>query len=251
MSDDVDTLLAAYRGELDDKIPRAERDWSRLEQKLDAEVEPLALSENKSRGRWVAWALGSLAALLLAAWGLAEASRWAMPEDSSRERAAADVVEAPPPSQAGAQQRVEQETERSEANFAPSAEPDPPPSHDPEADVVAQPEPPARKIKRAEPAAPKAQPKPTSSPVIAEAKSLRQVRAALRDGQGERALKLVRKHRRAFEGGTLRDEADLLEADALCTLGRRDEARRLADRLVERSPRSPLASRAGAMCKEP
>ncbi len=64
-------------------------------------------------------------------------------------------------------------------------------------------------------------------------------RAALRAGDATRCLKLLKGYRANFPTGALAAEAEVLEIDALATLGRTDEARTQAERLAARAPDSP------------
>lgn len=69
-------------------------------------------------------------------------------------------------------------------------------------------------------------------------------RDALARGDAQRALSLVRAHEQRFARGQLRATAAVLATRALAKLGRTDDARREAARLVEREPSSLHAEEA-------
>jgi hypothetical protein len=68
----------------------------------------------------------------------------------------------------------------------------------------------------------------------------------LRDGRAEEALRTLSQHQRDFPNGSLTPERRAARAQALCALGRHEEARRELDRL---SPSSPQAVRARQLCE--
>lgn len=73
---------------------------------------------------------------------------------------------------------------------------------------------------------------------------LRQIRQALRNGEGAAALALLDRYDGGEYGSSLALEATLLRVEALDASGRRAEAEQLARRFVRDNPDSPLAERA-------
>jgi len=80
--------------------------------------------------------------------------------------------------------------------------------------------------------------------LAAEVAYLDRARAALRSGQVSRGLSLLRHYERAFPRARLLPEVLYLEIETLEGLGRHDDARVPAQRLVDGFPMSPHASRA-------
>ncbi|MDC0717200.1 tetratricopeptide repeat protein [Nannocystis bainbridge] len=84
------------------------------------------------------------------------------------------------------------------------------------------------------------------------ARELAAVRAAaqaVRDGDGAAALGHADAYLAAHPRGSLVPEARLRRLEALCLLGREDEARREVDAFLADYPQSPLRERATAACK--
>lgn len=77
-----------------------------------------------------------------------------------------------------------------------------------------------------------------SASLAAELELLNKARAALRAGNGQRALDLVRKHRKAHTKSTFAEERDATEVMALCELGRNEDAKRSAGRYRKAFPGS-------------
>jgi hypothetical protein len=69
--------------------------------------------------------------------------------------------------------------------------------------------------------------------------------SALRAGHAEAALKVLAQHERHFPSGTLREERHAATAQALCLLGRVNEAR---GELAQLTPGSPAAASAQQAC---
>lgn len=264
MSEDMQSLLSAYKAEVEQSVPDRERDWGRLVQRIDAGTEPLPVDlEPPARRRWLPWALGAAAAVALATWGLTRVG-WGTPAeqtggahmavDEAGSRGSERAVEVQPPTASTSVRR--------QHSRAPEAEPEPNPEPEPLAEVEPEPqsetEPEREHRRRVRPSRatspepePESKPAPSESPIVAEARSIRRIRAALRDGRGKAALERVAAHERAFPKGTLTDELAVLEADALCQLGRAGDARKVAAAFVRRRPASPLAARARRICTEP
>ncbi len=76
---------------------------------------------------------------------------------------------------------------------------------------------------------------PAVDPLTAELSLVRRARRATREGRGHAALELLDEHRRRYPDGQLTDERRLARLDALCAVGRRDDATDLA-RTMGRDP---------------
>ncbi|MGH1343008.1 MAG: tetratricopeptide repeat protein [Nannocystales bacterium] len=256
MNENERAALAEYRGSLGRKQPEQDRDWARLVSKIEAGAQPLSVElEARPRRRWLPWGLGAAVAVLSAVWA------WPEPEP-------ADAAHRPGGAQAayGAGEQTSSASVRSQSlpvrsvdpgrqpstSGAPSVEPDLPPAPVPALAPEAR-----RGIvdrrsrapasgREVEPAAEV----PKTHNVVAEAKALREIRAALRDQDGRHALGLLRRYRSRFPTGVLRDEATVLHADALCLDGQRERARTIAARFARSHPRSPLAGRARGLCED-
>ncbi len=275
LNDEARAVLEAYRGELEEELPAPERHWDRLVARIDEGAPPLELDDEEppgSRRRW--WVLGALAAA-----GLGALMFWPRPDRAQgsnarnvdveavygvRAEEREHVLESPP-------QRVEPARRPSATSTHSDADAEPrlvPPQSEEVLDETPKVRPGPRRPQprpspeaefepalSAEPGSTEPSPTPASLPMrsslVAEAKLLRRARAALRDGDADRALALVRQHQARFPDPELRDERRVLEADALCAAGRADAARRVARAFVRTNPRSPLASRARELCLEP
>jgi hypothetical protein len=96
---------------------------------------------------------------------------------------------------------------------------------------------------------PAVSPAPASAETFeAETRALRDALATLRDGQPERALAALDAQSSLYEQGALGEEREATRIDALCALGRNDEARAAATRFLGVHPRSLLAARVRASC---
>jgi outer membrane protein assembly factor BamD (BamD/ComL family) len=94
---------------------------------------------------------------------------------------------------------------------------------------------------------------PRDRPAGDLARELAQVRAAgeaLRDRQGAAALAAADAYLRTYPGGAFVPEARLHRSEALCLLGRTDEARAAADAFLRELPDSPLRARVRSVCAE-
>jgi hypothetical protein len=130
----------------------------------------------------------------------------------------------------------------------PRAKPKVTPTPVPEAEDVLEPEPepetPAIKPKKRRPK----QPDATTSAEIA---LMQPAKRALRSGSYARALELYKTHAQSFPSSKLAEERELGRIQALCGLGRGDEARALAGRFARRFPGSPLRAKAKVACPAP
>jgi hypothetical protein len=180
----------------------------------------------------------------------------AAPEPSARAVAAEWPVTAPPPAgvvaSAVAPRLARGQEPRRDATRADDAAITP--RSEAPADSNAGAPPPAPPPVAAAP--PPAAPPPAASPVVgpsvdadtlvAETRRLREAHAALQGGDGARALALLQEQ--SAVGPQLREERAAARILALCSLGRKDEARIAAARFLGESPRSPLADRVRASC---
>lgn len=86
---------------------------------------------------------------------------------------------------------------------------------------------------------------PPSTPTLSnELGALKQIRQALRNGDGSAALALLDRYDGGEYGSSLALEASVLRVEALDAVGRRADAEALARRFVRANPDSPLAERA-------
>jgi hypothetical protein len=84
------------------------------------------------------------------------------------------------------------------------------------------------------------------SPLAAEVSLLDQARA-LAPTQPTEALRLIDDHAVRFPHGVLRDEAALVRLEALLTAGRRADAERYAQPIIDQRPGTPIARRMTAL----
>jgi hypothetical protein len=80
-------------------------------------------------------------------------------------------------------------------------------------------------------------------PLQAETAALRNAQRAIRSGEPERALALIREQDATYRGGALAQERAAARIFALCDLRRTEEARAEIRRFARQWPRSPLLSR--------
>src|SRR5262245_38054619 len=78
----------------------------------------------------------------------------------------------------------------------------------------------------------------TPQSLEAESRALAEAQRALRDGDTERALRLLDEQERDFSGGALAEERAAARVLGLCRAGRLDEGRRAAERFRQRFPSS-------------
>jgi hypothetical protein len=101
-------------------------------------------------------------------------------------------------------------------------------------------EPPAGSSKVPEPSAAARRPSPDETYAL-ELALLQRARAAVAKGDDAKALDAIVEHQRRFSAGRLREEREALRVKALAGLGRKDEARRAAERFKAEFPRSVLS----------
>lgn len=92
---------------------------------------------------------------------------------------------------------------------------------------------------------------PEPSSIIEEAALLRRARGAMKRGDSEQALELVRSHAKRFPQGALGPERGMLEIDVLCALDRVPEARKAASRYARSYPDSGWNARIARSCAHP
>lgn len=90
----------------------------------------------------------------------------------------------------------------------------------------------------------------SASTLRAEARALADAQHALGRGHGERALQLLAEQDRQFVAGALAQERAAARVLALCSVGRRVQARELAERFCAAHPDSPLSTRVCGACEE-
>jgi hypothetical protein len=82
----------------------------------------------------------------------------------------------------------------------------------------------------------------------AELDLLRTAQNALQQGDPKQALIALDMHARLFPRGAMRQEREAARAVSLCEMGRLNQGREVARRLLAESPRSPLAQRMKRSC---
>jgi hypothetical protein len=88
----------------------------------------------------------------------------------------------------------------------------------------------------------------TTDGLAVQLQRLREVHAALRGRQPERALTLLDQSASSLDAGPFAEEARAARVSALCQLGRGSEARSAFDQFLAAWPRSPLAVRLPEDC---
>jgi TolA-binding protein len=98
---------------------------------------------------------------------------------------------------------------------------------------------------QASPAATVAQPRPSASAgdLGEQIALLDAARSAMAAGSGERALDLLQRYLAKYPSGSFRPEATALKIETLLELGRKTEARALAERFIATQRGSPLSNR--------
>jgi len=92
-------------------------------------------------------------------------------------------------------------------------------------------------------------PKPKADSLGEEVAILTRAEKALHNGKAAIALKLLDEHQRRFASGALAQERSAARVQALCALGRTEEANAESARLTRRSPNSPQAAQAKRFCE--
>ncbi len=86
--------------------------------------------------------------------------------------------------------------------------------------------------------------------LAAEVALLRRARAALDDGDPDAALRILGEHAREFPGGQMQEDRQRLRVEALCALGRGEQARAEADAFLQQYPGSTHGARVRNLCRE-
>ena len=84
----------------------------------------------------------------------------------------------------------------------------------------------------------------------AEVKLVQRAQDALRGGRAPEALALCNDHARRFPNGMVTQECEVIAVEALVKTGRKDEARRRADRFKARFPGSAAIRRLDVLLGE-
>jgi hypothetical protein len=237
--DDSRDVLLAYRARHAPSARSAADNWQQLLRRIDAgepapalgPVEAPARSGPSSARTWAFGLLAAAAAALLAA-------RLVWPDSFSargRDASAAAPYQHQPDARPQAVEVADPPAAAPVAAHVPS-------------DISEDP-----------PAPPPAAQRPVPSSMLEKpgqevdlARELATVRAAaqaVRDGDGATALRRADEYLSAHPRGSLVPEARLRRLEALCLLGRGDEARREADVFLADYPQSPLRERATAACR--
>lgn len=237
-TDEPRDLLAAYRADRSPPTGAADRNWQQLTRRIAADepAPPLAdhppvSSDTRSR----AWAIGlaaAAAALIAARLLFPDSGLFRRPDAASEapfQRSDAtglrDAATRPPPAPA---REVAPEP-------VPEATPSPPPG--------LAPAPPLRRPSSS------TMPLETSEPDLAQQLALvRAAARAVRDGDGDGALRRADEYLSAHPRGAFVPEARLARIEALCLLARPADAARELDALVAAHPDSPLRARAESAC---
>ncbi len=90
---------------------------------------------------------------------------------------------------------------------------------------------------------------PTADPLAIQTRQIREAKLAIRSGEARRALTLLDAPAPGSDG-QMTEEADATRVDALCKLGRADEAKAAAARFISEHPRSPVVDRMRHPCAE-
>ena len=84
--------------------------------------------------------------------------------------------------------------------------------------------------------------------LLAEIALIERAKTALANGHPQAALAAIREHASSFPRGSLGDERELLQVQALCATGQRERGQRLAADFVARKPNHRLAQRMATAC---
>lgn len=228
-------LLDAFRAAKAAPVPARDRVWARVERSTAA-GSPFA--SRVAKGAAVLAIVGGLAWL---AWPRPEADvAWSVPDPTPAP--VARVAAPTPPADAP-------------SAVAPAAAPAPAPAPAPEAavpDPALEAKPAARtRADRPQPAAesaPAAAPEPERGP--SELELIARAKKALARGDAKATLAATGEHARRFPSGMLLEERALLEIEARCALGQRDQVERLRGAFLAAHAASPLADRVRHSCKE-
>lgn len=236
--DDPRALLLAYRAHNGPPVRAAADNWQQLVRRIDAGEPAPALADDEapvparasSSRTWAYGLLAAAAAALIAA-------RFVWPErftGQARDAAAA----APYHHDADAPLRSVQA-----AAPRPSPVREPPVPADISSAPPAQPAPPQKHVSSSMP-----EKTDDTTDLAAELATVRAASQAVRDGDGDLALRHADAYLSAHPRGALVPEARLRRIEALCLLARPADARREVDAFLRDYPHSPLRERARSAC---
>lgn len=230
------------------------RTWTAVQDRLDDPVPgfdegqstPVARLGPRRIAPWVAAV--ALAAAVLLVWWLGAALLARERTDDARHDQAVDQ-----PAPASSARAVEVEASRAaptarapQHKSAPAAQPTTVPTPDAEVPSTA----PVRTPEVATPRPP-APPKAEPGGLNAELALINSARASLKAGDAQQTLHLAGQHQQRFATGVLAQERRTLEIQALCALGKSDQAQQRADALLRRYPTSKRAvTLAANPCRE-
>jgi TolA-binding protein len=119
---------------------------------------------------------------------------------------------------------------------------------EPEPEIPEAPEP-----KAAEPDERVEKPKPQPAPddLEKELSLLGDAKSALRQGDTAEALGILNRHRKDFPRSSFGEEREFLRMTALCDSGKKDKARKVAERFLKKHPSSALSPRVEKLCQDP
>ncbi len=256
----------AYRETFAPSPETSASNWAAIQARLAAgDAPPLPPAEptpTRRRGRpvLIAWGGAGVAVAAAALAWLAVGDAWVASRSNGRGAAPATRYDVRDSLRAEGHAVPGQGASRSTPARARAGTPDPSAAPEPAVEPLAAPpvaEPavgePAAPARPAKPRRSRARPAseheaPPAADVAAEAAWAGRVRAALRDGAPNRALRVVAEYNRRFPEGALREEVDLLRASALCAAGQPDAARAAAHAFLRAHPRSPLSGHARRVC---
>lgn len=246
--------LAAFRAE---EAPAAAT--------VDANWHAIASQTRPQRGIWLGVALAAAAAVLLLVWGPWRGSSAKTDDDGPgqlapyehegkqvRTTAAAAEDEAPPPRSKVRGTPAPAGDVAAETWDEPQTVPEPeaPPAETADTAGPERPAPPRARTSRDRPRTEPTPPQPAGPSALSrETKLLGEIKAALDSGSAAKALELAKVHARDFPKGAFANERQVARARALCALGRKDSARKLADRFVAAHPKSHLVDQMAAICR--
>lgn len=133
----------------------------------------------------------------------------------------------------------------------PRPEPEPPPEEptvEPESEQ--QPEPdqptptPAGETKK------NTAPVPTAADLERDLELIGEAKVALRQKDAQEALRILNEHEKDFPRSSFAEERAFLEMTALCDLGKKDRARKQAERFLKKHPKSALTPRVKTLCTD-
>lgn len=244
----LDELLRAERQVVPDPAAEA-RNWAAIEHRLTHGPPPPPAAEVAPSALGGATGLKLVAGLVVAAavGGLLAVGGGA-PEPAPRDR---EVAAVQPVREDRSVPPAPVEPVASAVPEEPAAAPEPIAPVEPVTPPVEKRPARAKKASKSEPTPvePAPEPAPAADDFAAELQLLAEIRGALKRGDHAGALLKIDEHVKRFgAGGQLVQERMASQVDALCGLGRVDDARRVAAKLLEKWPDSTHAPRVRASC---